>query len=107
MLLDIYDRTSQKTIEQHLFIIDFFQKILGNIIKDNIETEFYNICYIYFKLCINYGHLDKTNLNDRLKKIKVVDKFLKKISSSSEINQNDFYLLKSVHNYLSHISEEL
>lgn len=107
MLLDIYDRTSQKTIKQHLFIIDFFQKILGNIIKDNIETEFYNICYIYFKLCINYGHLDKTNLIDRLSKIKEVDKILKKINLSSEINQKDFKLLKGVHNYLSHITEEL
>ena len=105
LLLDIYDRTSQKTIKQHLFIIDFFQKILGNIIKDDIETEFYNICYIYFKLCINYGHLDKTNLNDRLSKIKVVDTFLKRINSSSEINQKDFDLLKGVHSYLSTIQE--
>jgi hypothetical protein len=105
MLLDIYDRTSQKTIKQHLFIIEFFQKILGNIIKDDIETEFYNICYIYFKLCINYGHLDKTSLNDRLNKIKVVDSFLKRISLSSEINQQDFKLLKGVGDYLSRITE--
>jgi hypothetical protein len=105
MLSEIYEKTSQTTIKQHLFIIDFFQKILGHIITDNIETEFYNICYIYFKLSINYGNLDKTELNERLKKINVVDSFLKKITSSSEIDPKDLKLLKEVNKFLSPIKE--
>lgn len=107
MLLEIYNRTSEKTIKQHLFIIYLFQKILREIInEENIETEFYNICYIYFKLCINYGHLDKTKLNDKQISLKEIARFLKKISSRTEITQKEYNLLKHIRHSLSHISEE-
>jgi hypothetical protein len=105
LLSDIYDKTPKETIIQHLFIINFFQKILSNIIKINIETEFYNICYIYFKLCINYGHLDKTDLHYRLNDIKIIDSFLKKIDNKPEINKTDLNLLEKSVNYLSTIKE--
>ena len=118
MLENICEKTSKETIKKHLFIINFFKKIYNKLFSPTDEKDFYNMCLIYFRLCIGYGHLynknlkydksklaDSTSLNDRLKIIKEADKFLKKMNLSSEINQKDFKLLKGYHKYLSTIQE--
>ena len=108
MLSSIYNRTSQETIKQHLFIIEFFKKILGDIIEKDIdiEKEFYNMCSTYLKLCINYGHIDKTELNERIDNIESIKSILEEISESPKISEDDFDKLKIIRKHLSIINEK-
>ena len=120
MLNNIYIKTSEETIKKHLFIINFFKKIYNNLFSPNDEKDFYNMCLIYFRLCIGYGHLykknlkydksklaDSTSLNVRLDKIKEIDDFLTKITLIPKLNEKDFKKLKEDHIYLSTIQESI
>jgi hypothetical protein len=108
LLEEIYFNTPIDTIKFNLYLVEYFKKVLMKLEPKlpDFEKEFYNMCFIYFNLCISYGHLYKTKNEKTLKLITIPNLKFDKIETKLKIKNKSIENLKKQISLLSIIEEE-